>query len=178
MKRCLALDKKEYDKARTLYQQSLDINKQEFGAKGKRVAQNMKDLGKVMRLQKLPTEAIAMLQLALTTAMEAYRPEHARLADFHTQLAMVYKDIEQLGKALEHQVKAVKIAETGYGINNYTTQSMKRLLADIYFSKGDVTTAQSIAQAAYDYQLSQKGKDHPETIRVKTLLDKIVTAKM
>ncbi|OUS74125.1 hypothetical protein B5G52_01905 [Pseudoalteromonas sp. A601] len=169
----LAIENEDYTEARTLYEKNLTINKTEFGGKGKRVAQNMKHLGRVMRMQANYDEAIPMLIHALDTALEAYKPQHARLAEFHTQLALAYKDTEQLKQALNHQITAVSIAEKGYGFDNYITQSMQLILAEIYLAQSNFKSALPIAQQTYNYLLENKGSTHSQTIEAKHILDNI-----
>lgn len=169
----LAIENKDYAEAKTLYEKNLVINKKEFGGKGKRVAQNMKHLGRAMRMQAKHDEAIPMLIHALDTALEAYKPQHARIAEFHTQLALAYKDTKQLKQALNHQITAVSIAEKGYGFDNYITQSMKLILAEIYLAQSNFKNALPIAQQTYNYLLENKGSTHLQTIEAKHILDNI-----
>jgi tetratricopeptide (TPR) repeat protein/predicted trehalose synthase len=104
-----------FDKAESLYNQSLAINKKAFGENDSRVAFNVNNLGLTYSSQGKFADAESALRQALAIWEQVLGPNDPNVATALNNLAEVYRNLGSLAQSAELYHRSLAISERAFG---------------------------------------------------------------
>jgi tetratricopeptide (TPR) repeat protein len=150
----------QYERARSLYQQSLQIQIQLFGLEHPHVASLQSKLAYLYRLLGDYEQAEPLFQEASRVLEQALGPEHPEVAYPLEGLAMVYYEQGQYKQAESLQQRALQIREQARGLEHPEVALSLIRLGNVYFEQGKYELAEGVYQRSLQIRERAWGQEH------------------
>ncbi len=150
----------QYERAKSLYQQSLQIQIQLFGLEHPHVASLQSKLAYLYRLLGDYEQAEPLFQEASRVLERALGPEHPEVAYPLEGLAMVYYEQGQYKQAESLQQRALQIREQARGLEHPEVALSLIRLGNVYFEQGKYELAEGVYQRSLQIRERAWGQEH------------------
>ncbi|MDK2922298.1 MAG: hypothetical protein PWR24_1855 [Desulfonauticus sp.] len=105
--------------------------------------------------------AIALTELALQKAEQAFGPEDATVASSLNNLAYFHKTLKEYVQAEEYYKRCLDIRKKLYGLEHPAVATSINNLASLYYVKGDYAAAEPLFKEALEVWKQTLGPNHP-----------------
>ncbi|GHO71687.1 tetratricopeptide repeat protein [Ktedonobacter sp. SOSP1-52] len=150
----------QYERAKSLYQQALQIQIQLFGLEHPNVASLQSKLAYLYRLLGDYEQAEPLFQSAERVLEQALGPEHPEVAYPLEGLAMVYYEQGQYKLAESLQQRALQIREQARGLEHPEVALSLIRLGNVYFEQGKYDLAEGVYQRSLQIRERVWGQEH------------------
>lgn len=150
----------QYERARSLYQQSLQIQIQMFGLEHPHVASLQSKLAYLYRLLGDYEQAEPLFQEASCVLEQALGPEHPQVAYPLEGLAMVYYEQGRYKLAESLQQRALQIRERARGLEHPEVALSLIRLGNVYLEQGKYKLAEGVYQRSLQIRERAWGPEH------------------
>ena len=150
----------QYERAKSLYQQALQIQIQLFGLEHPKVASLQSKLAYLYRLLGNYAQAIPLFQAASHVLEQALGLEHPEVAYPLEGLAMVYYEQGKYELAEPLQQRALQIREQARGLEHLEVALSLNRLGNVYSEQGKYALAEGVYQRALQIRERTLGPEH------------------
>ncbi len=164
---------KNYQKAETLYKESLENRIKNLGEHDTQTAISLNNLGDLYSSQEQYEKAKLFYEEALDICAEDLEKNHPHIAAIMNNLAGVYLENKEYKKAEEIYQKALKIRQELLGNDHPYTAKCFNNLAGLYSKQGQYKKAEPFARQAVEIIENVFSHDHPDTKLFKDNYEKI-----
>ena len=165
-------NKKQYKKAKLLYEESLKIRQDILEKKHPDIATSLNSLGVIYQEQEQHREATYFLKRSLNIYKEAFGMKHPRTADVLSNLGAAYRELGEFTKAKPLIKRALNIRKEIFGDNHPDIANSYNNLGGLYIQKKQYKKAEPYFRQALEILETTLGPDHPHTILVKGYYEK------
>jgi tetratricopeptide (TPR) repeat protein/predicted Ser/Thr protein kinase len=151
-----------YQEARTLRMQALDIRERVFGSEHPLVANDLNNLANVESTLGNGQESLKLHQRALAIDEAVYGPEHPRVAAKLGDLAANYIVLGKPDVALEHYERALSLTEAALGSDHPDVARLLTAIGPLLNKTGDPDRAEAALLRALELREASLRHDHPD----------------
>ncbi|MER0217550.1 MAG: tetratricopeptide repeat protein [Nitrosomonas sp.] len=162
---CVHLDKGEYQKAVSYFEQALASDLKTYGEDHPSVARDRNNLGSVWCSLGEYRKAASYFEQALASNLKIYGEDHPSVAIDRNNLGLAWDSLGEYRKAVSYHEQALASDLKNYGEDHPSVARDLNNLGSAWYSLGEYRKAISYYEQALASDLKTYGEDHPSVTR-------------